>query len=440
MDLKRNRDYQEYIKQVCTQIKCREIHKEVAQELENHIWDITQEYLDQGLEESEAISKAIQRMGDAQAVGRDMNKVHNPRPEWGVLGLTCLLVSIGLAIMYFIDSGPGLRSGSAMFSYSTVFVILGLALVTGLYFLDYRRLQQFSWHLYLGVVLALVILFVYGRALNVMQWPRLARNFVEISPILLAVSLAGIFKEWKWAQTKPFLVGMGLLFVPLFMMFLYPSTSAALVYAIVFMTLMLISGAKLLHLLIPTTGLVVAGPILYVIVAPYRLQSLLSFLNPSSDPQGIGWLYLQMENLRSSAGFWGKGSPIEMMPIEHWFPMIHTEMVLSYIIYSFGWLVGIALIGAVTVFVTRMAWAGTKVKNDYGKQLITGIATIFAVRFLWNVLMNLGLLPIAGIGLPFISFGAVDIMANMLMIGLVLSVYRRKSLREVPVDAAPEGS
>jgi len=421
VDLKTNQDYKQYKETVCSQIKNREVQNEVILELEHHVQDITAEYLEAGLAEKDAVAKAISRMGDAEVVGRELNKVHKPRPDWGIIALTLLMVGVGLFIAFFMDLDTSVLSPESMFSTKVIFSSLGIALAVGLYFLDYRKLQSYSLYLYVGTVLGL---FISAYLSDWFHSYRLASNIVEISPVLLVLSLAGLFQHWKWEQPKYYLLGMGMLALPLILIMARPSLATTLVLAAVFIVLMRLSGAKLWQTLLPA-GLVGLAIPMMIFNAPYLYYRFTAHLNPSADPFGHGWLSLQMENLRNSAGLIGQGGNTDPLLL----PNLPGELVLNYIIYTFGWLAGIALILSVAAFLFRLAGVSLKVKNTYGKSLATGFATIFGVRFLWNILMNLGILPIAGISLPLISYGRVDFLMNMIMIGLILSIYRRKTLK-----------
>lgn len=418
MELKTNSIYQQYICQVTSQIKSKEIQLEIMLELEHHILDIVEEYITLGREETQAVKGAIVRMGNPETVGRELSKVHQPRPEWGILSLTGLLAVVGLAVLFSMDLGQAIATPNSMLGSSFLFYILGFALAAVVFYWDYRKLETLSKHLYWGVILFLLIFsYISSGSLGL---NKILRFGIEISPILLTISLAGIYNDWKWDQTKHFLLGIGVVMFPLVMLISHASTPMALLFAAVSLTLMIFSGAKSTHVL-TLAGLSAVG--VYFLVPTYKWARLESIFDPSSS-MSFGWIYSQLENLRSSAGLFGQGVIREELLV----PMLHTELTLSYIIYSFGWVAAIILLCIIGGLLVRMAGVSLRVQNRYGKLLLISITSIFTFRFLWNILMNLGLFPIAAIGLPFISYGRVDLITNMLLIGFVLSIYRRRSL------------
>jgi cell division protein FtsW (lipid II flippase) len=112
-------------------------------------------------------------------------------------------------------------------------------------------------------------------------------------------------------------------------------------------------------------------------------------------------------------------------------PSAHTDFIFAYITYTFGWFTAIILAVLIMVFLIRMTRIAIIVKNNYARLLVIGLATIFAVQFLWNIAMNLGFAPISGVGLPFISYGGSQLISNALAVGIILSIYRRKNLSKL---------
>lgn len=428
MDLKSHQEYNRYIEEVRAQIKSREVQREVILELKHHIQDIAAEYRQNGLTENEAIVKAITRMGDAQTVGSELNRIHRPRLNWGIIGLTAFLAATGLFLTFFIQLDTNLVGETSMFSTRVILTILGFALVAILYFLDYRKLQAFSLPVFIGMVV--ILFFVILQRDSYLLSNRVSKNIIEISPLLLAISLAGLFRKWPWQQLRYYVLALAMLAVPLWMILLYPSTATGLAFAAVFFVMMYVSGARLWQVLLPVLAGGGAFSFLLFIVAPhpYSLHRLSGWYNPTIDPGGAGWLYLLLQSIRESAGLLGQGSSTEPLLL----PMLDGELVLSYMIYRFGWLAALVIIIASFAIVFRLAVVGLKTKDTYGKTLVAGITTYLGIKFLWNILMNLGIVPLAGFSLPFTSHGRVDFLINMVLIGLALSIYRRRTLEGVP--------
>ena len=418
MELKDDQRVREYVDNVASHIKCREMHEEIKTELESHVEGLAEEYSAAGISDNEAIDKAISCMGDSEVVGKRLNKIHKTAPEWSILILMLFFAASGLFAIYFIEAKGVLSYGpSGVFYKSLVFTVLGLVIVTGLYFFDYRKIKPFSKHIYLGTTFILFLIVHTGSFVA----GSLQHSFVQASPIILVIALAGILDEWQWGSLKMFWLGLGLLAVPVILMTAYPALHVAVIFVTVAVVLMIVSGLKFKYVLtLAGSGLAII--FLSLISQPYKMSRLTSFINPQNDPLGSGYISIQLHNLLQSAGLLGQGFNFSGMMV----PEIHTEFIFGYIVYTFGWLTGVLLIGLIAVFTIRLTSLVKIIKESYGRLLLISFSVILSVQFLWNILMVLGLAPIAGVPLPFISYGNTQFVVNMLMVGLILSIYKRK--------------
>jgi len=433
MTLKNDHRVQEYINSICSQIKNRSIHGEIRTELLGHIEEAVMEHLSTGISEDEAIRKAVTEMGDPGHVGRQLNKIHKTQPDWSILIITIMMAGLGLFAMYFIETNGALLNSNQIFFRSLVSTLLGMALVCGLYFIDYRRMQAYSKYVYIGTLLILTFVVYYGTPANgARAWLSIGPirfNFAETSPFLFIIALAGLFDNWNWNGPKRVISGLALSIVPAILILNVPSFSAGVAYLIACAVLMVVSGLKPKY--IPLAAGSGFGLFLFAgITQPYRISRLLAFFNVGQDPQGAGWIYLQLNKLTKSAGFFGQGFNFDPKSI----PEIHTDFVFTYIMYTFGWITGIILAVLVLTFLIRLAYIAMTVKNSYGKLLLSGFVAVFAVQFFWNILMNLNLAPVTGVGLPFISYGGSQFVLSMLVIGIITNIYKWRNATKTYIE------
>jgi cell division protein FtsW (lipid II flippase) len=116
-------------------------------------------------------------------------------------------------------------------------------------------------------------------------------------------------------------------------------------------------------------------------------------------------------------------------------PGLHTDFVFSYLTFTFGWIAGGVLAALAVIFIIRTAAIARLVKSPYARLLVSGIAAIFTVQFLWNILMNMGLAPLSGVGLPFISYGGSQLLFNAAAMGIVSSAYRRRNISKTIINS-----
>lgn len=157
-------------------------------------------------------------------------------------------------------------------------------------------------------------------------------------------------------------------------------------------------------------------------------------LNPLQDPYGNSYMNVQLRKLLSSAGLLGNGMNIDKieMPILD-LPEMHTDFIFSYIVYAFGWLTGITIIVLSIAFFVRLIKTVKSIEDNYGRLLVATFSSLFIVQFSYNIFMILGIAPLAGISMPFISYGTLLNLINMIMIGIISSVYRRKDIKEINI-------
>ena len=425
---------EKYIEEVCGLIKNKRVHENIKDELIDHIESIIEDYKDVGLTEEEAIDKALMQMGSSEAVGRDLNEVHKAAPDWMLLGMTGLFILVGIFTLGFIQKNNALsHSLYANFSGKTiVYALGGILLAVILLKIDYKRFKKYSKYIYVGVIILLIYqIFIRSGYINgAIGWITIGPisfNSFSIAPFFLIIALAGMFDEWNWNDTKSILKGIFIAFAPVIFFSLGNASVSMVIYTIAAVTLMIISGLKLKHIIISFGAM---GPIalFYMFNEPYRIERLYLFFNPSLDIDGMGELYNELVAARESAGLFGQGSNF----VQDMLPEIHTDFIFTYIVYSFGWIAGIILISLILAFIIRVGLIGKSTKESYGKLLVSGLCALFVVQFLLSISVNLALSATVSVSMPFISYGGSQLLINIIAISIVSNVYK---WRNTPYNA-----
>jgi cell division protein FtsW (lipid II flippase) len=154
----------------------------------------------------------------------------------------------------------------------------------------------------------------------------------------------------------------------------------------------------------------------------YQKERLLAFFNPEQYAGGAGYLPLLARNLMSQAGWFGNA--LNSVRI----PNVHADLVFVGFTYYFGWLAALALVCLLALFIVRIMMIARNIQESFGKLLLMGAVALYAVQLVSNIAMILGIIPMTSISLPFISYGLMPILLNAFIMGVVLSVYRRKDL------------
>jgi len=421
-----NSKINEYIDYVCSYVKYNEAHKEIKQELSSHIEDIVDEYAEKGMLQEESVTKAVERMGDGEAVGKQLNIAHKGTPDWITLILTILLINTGVALMYLIQYKSSYGNSDYLFNHSLLYSAIGTIGIVLLYFFDYRKLQKYSKHIFVVMCLLFLLSFFIGNQIN-------GRNLISlgiftfdtkaISLYVLVIALAGILNNYDWNKKMNLIRAVGYLIIPMFLMLIAQGLAYCAIYFITFIVLALKSNMKKRYA-ICIVALNTICFLYYIISEPYRISRFFTFLHPFSDAKGSGYLNVQMYEIAHTSGIFGHGfSANEKLP-----PLMQSDLVFNYIVHTFGWLGAAVIISIIISFIYRILHITKYVKDSYGRLLIAGLISIFIVQFASNILMNVNLFPVIGIALPFISYGGSLSIVNMLSVGIIMSVYRRRSL------------
>lgn len=306
---------------------------------------------------------------------------------------------------------------------------IGIVLMLVLSRLDYRFLESFTLPLYflvlglLGLV-GLLGVISYGsqRWLNLGLFPIQPS---ELAKLAVIVMLAKIFAdhERERAKLKWFILGGAIAAVPAVIVFRQPDLGTAIMVVVIFFGMSV--GARIPGRFFATVG-VLAIPAIWAfwtfVMHDYQRDRFLTFLHPEADPSGAGYNIIQARITIGSGGFLGQGymggsqSQLGFQKVQY------SDFIFSVVAEQFGLLGSIALIALLFIIVWRCLVIASKAPDTYGGLIAIGVATWVGMQIFINVGMNIGLMPVTGIPLPFISYGGSSLMSILLGLGLVQSV------------------
>jgi cell division protein FtsW (lipid II flippase) len=162
--------------------------------------------------------------------------------------------------------------------------------------------------------------------------------------------------------------------------------------------------------------------VIWPFIKPYQLVRLLAFLNPEKYADTEGFIILRIQEIMSKAAWFGHSGAREFIP------EAHTNFVFVSFTYHYGWIFSVLLVMILLLFAARMIVIQPKIKDSYGQLLLIGGVALYGIQLVSNICMALGLFPMTSMSLPFISYGLMPTLLNAILIGAVLSVYRRKDL------------
>lgn len=424
---------QQYVNDVCRQVKARELRKDIKEELESHLEELIGFKQAQGLDDDAAVHWAIAQMGDKCLVAKGLNQVHKPRIPWAMLGSLVLLLTIALVTMYAVElsykAASSIMGGIQLFVRQAAYMAAGLVVLLGLSRIHYRTLLNFTWTLYGVTIVLMLIVFIWGPQVNgatsSIRLGPITLDVMGISPYLFIVSAAGLLyqrqESWRVVLWHTVLFTM----VPLVLFAASPSFSNLVIYAFAYALFLYVSRCGW-RWLVPHVFIVTMLFILFVLLNRHSRERLAFFYRHEVSADA-GYIYIQIDEAVRSAGWWGHG----FASVTKRLPLIHSDTIFTYIVYSQGWFFGIFVLLSALLFVSQLIKAALSVRDTYGKKLINGLGAIFAVQFIWSIGMSLGVLPISAVTLPFISYGGSALLAQLAATGIIYNVYRRKDMIQV---------
>ncbi|HEX2387824.1 MAG TPA: rod shape-determining protein RodA [Solirubrobacterales bacterium] len=323
----------------------------------------------------------------------------------------------------------------------SIYAVIGIALMFALARIDYSRFRELRVGIYTAMIFTIVVVLVLGvAALGARRWielPFFQFQPSELGKLLLVLALAGFSidrarRQTAWQRTARLLL---LGFVPALIVFVQPDLGTALVYGVVTLAILFISGTPWQHFA-ALGGIALAAVTCVLLIAPavglpvlhgYQLDRLTSFLNPSDDPADSSYQTNQALIAIGSGGKLGRGD--DATQAQHGFlPEDHTDFIFSAIAERWGFVGAALLLSLYALLIWRALRITTLSKNLYGSLVGAGIASMLLFQVFVNVGMNVGLMPVTGVPLPLVSYGGTSVLVTFMAIGLLQSIYVQSQL------------
>lgn len=363
----------------------------------------------------------------SKGVGRETSTLARLRSVDPILLVTSLaLTAFGILAVYV--AGTDDREGYAL--NQTLGFVIGLLGAVPLALMDYRRLKGYLPLLYgVTIVMLLAVTVVGASAKGAQRWIDIGPVQVqpsEFAKLLVVVVLAGYFSEHRLSDNTNFLKALGILSLPGLLVFAQPDLGTALVFAAIFFVMAFVGGAKLYQIgaLVVSAVAMAALSIKLGVLEDYQVARLTAFL----DPTGItdeGYQVFQSKLAIGSGGVTGKGFDATTLANLGFLPEDHTDFIFSNLAERTGFVGGLLLLGLFFVLVWRMLHVATVSRDRFGVLIAVGIATIFLFHVFVNIGMTMGLMPVTGIPLPFISYGRSNLVVSVIALGLLQSIAMR---------------
>jgi len=349
-----------------------------------------------------------------------------------LLGATSLLIALGLLVLY----SSGIRSAQSASQLDTsrqvIYVLVGAVLFWLVTRLDYDVLRGYSKAIYIIMVALLIIVEVFGATrLGATRW--ISLGFFQFQPsefakLALIIFLARFFADSYDHSDKIKYLVISILYLlpPLLLVLAQPDLGTALVLLVIWLAMALTSRIKKRYFVALLAILVISTPLLYPRLAPYQQQRVATFVSPTANPSTTGYNVNQAIIAVGSGGIFGQGLSSGSQSQGNFLPSQQTDFIFAVMSEKLGFFGGVVCIFLYSVLVVRAIWIARNSSDRFGTFLAIGIATMFGFHVVVNISMNIGLLPVTGIPLPFISAGGTSMIISLLSVAILESIYAKR--------------
>lgn len=439
---------EEYLKVLIEQIRCKKAHPYIREEIQGHIEAQMEDNMLAGMSREEAEKAAVADMGSPVEAGIELDRIHRPKTNWGLIGLMALIGAAGVVLHELMWRQVGLlASGSLDF---VKYTIVGFVLMLIVYRIDYSVIARFAKIIAAGMIGICIIAFLQGNVVaGIVHLDFGGRNISLFFLMMLYVPLYGaVIYKYHGQGYGGLCKSVLWMLVPVVIAFRLPQLTLSLLLLVSMMTVLTVALVKdwfqvdkkkvIAALwgcgigLSLATHAVVWG---FGLLETHQIIRIRAFLG-NTDNQGANcmtWLNWEMlakcQFIGSGVGNWADNENLLSYVRD-----CDTSYVFSYILLNYGILAGIALCGVLAVLIAAIFRISFKQKNQLAMCMGCGCGMIIGLNVVINIAENIGFLTMTETFLPFFSRGGGGVLVCYVLIGIILSIYRYKNIYPAQVD------
>lgn len=359
---------------------------------------------------------------------------------WKRLDTTLFLTVLALSVISLLVIGSATHANEpghlGFVARQGGFLLVGVGLAAWLMRYDYRALLRFVWPLYgINCVLLMIVRFAGTSALGAQRWLQIGPFTLqpsEFAKLIMIICLARLLSRHSGGFTtwRSLLPVFALMALPAFLIFIQPDLGTSLVFGAIMLGMLFISGLSMKLVKQALLVLLVVCPALwFFVLREYQKMRIRVLFDPSVDPYGAGYHVIQSKISIGSGGFMGQGLFEGTQSQLNFLPENHTDFIFSVIGEELGFLGAMFVLFLFFLLLYRAIIISRSAEDSFGALLACGIFSMWLFQVCINVGMTLGIMPVTGIPLPFVSYGGSALLMNLLCVGLLMNIYlRRKKL------------
>ena len=361
-----------------------------------------------------------------------MRKRELKNVEWTILIVAIILCIIGLVALFSATN----ETEHDDFNKQCIWFVVSIIIMIGVMIIDYETLVKIS-PIFYGLFIILLIAVLFTPEINgATSWFDIGffsfqpGEFAKIFVILfLALAISRIQERGKQEINRPtrLLILLAILGVPVLLIIKQPDFGTAAAFVVAAALMIIAAGIDKKYIIATIILVVVSVPLIYNFILPeHAKQRIDIFLNPESDPRGAGYNIIQSKIAIGAGGLTGMGLlKGNQTQLGYLYPK-STDFIFAVIGEEMGFIVAGTVVILYVLLITKSLYVAKTAKDEVGSLIATGITGVFLFHFVENIGMVMGLLPITGVPLPFVSYGGSSLMTNFMLIGILLNISSKR--------------
>ena len=353
--------------------------------------------------------------------------------DWGLLGVILILGAFGLVALYSSVTAGAASSQQIIFTKQLVWYGIGLVFMIVSFMFSYKALEKWAGAIYVANMALLIGVLLFGRLVSGSQrWLMFGPLSVqpsELAKITVVIVLARYYSKFaseRGLTLRELINPVILTLIPFLLIVRQPDLGTAMVIFLIAasMTIFVKIERKTFIYIISTC--VISVPLVWFFLKGYQKQRILAFLNPDSDPLGAGYHIIQSKIAIGSGFISGRGFLKGTQNALSFLPEQHTDFIFSVLAEEWGFIGSSVLI---LMFLILIVWAlniAYGCRDNFGTILAVGITAMITWQVLINIGMVMGLMPVVGVTLPFVSYGGSSIVTMMICAGILINISMRR--------------
>lgn len=359
-----------------------------------------------------------------------------------ILIIAIIIVVIGVLSIYSSTYQKEGEFWQLIYKRQILWFVLGLVFFIFMSNLNYRRLWDIAYLLYVLALFLLFLVFVLGIVrLGAQRWLKFAWFNIqpsEIAKLVIVIFLAKYFSMKSVDDVSLQVNKMGILrglilpllfvVIPMGLVVEQPDLGSGAMLLFIFAIMLFLAGVRLKYIVVFLLMILVCVPVLWHYLRDYQKDRLMVFLNPNIDPLGAGYTVIQSKIAIGSGGFLGKGWLKGSQSQLRFLPESHTDFIFATFAEEWGFLGSSLLLLLYYLLIRQGIIIAQRSSDNFGRLLALGISLMLALQVIINIAMNLGLAPVVGLPLPLMSYGGSSMFLTFISLGILANINKTRSV------------